>query len=451
MPDPIDYSSAFNVPSPIQSFTQGLQGGLAVQQAGFQQAQMQRTMALQRALMQIGQNPQPQDIAQLSVMFPEMSEQFKRSYDMLTPVQQQQRLQAAIPVYAAVQNGQTDTAAQMLNERADALENSGQQQEAAQTRAMAQMVQQHPQTAKLTMGTLLASTMGPDKFAQAFSDIGTQQRADEKQPFDVEKAAGEAASAQAAGAVARQTIPQQVQQATLRNQDLASQISTRSGNLALDRDKLTTETKLKLMELARKPGLIDLSPGAETLVNDSVQSATLNRQSAAQMTDLANQIETADPASGVHANAWEWLKNTTGNQNYISNLRQEYNRLRTSQSIQSLKGVGKITDTEMGAAMKGFPSDTADASQIVPFLRGMAKMQQYSAAVDDAKSEWLTSVGSLGKTMREVEIQGVHVPAGTTFQNYINTKIKIPGAYTQAPVASAGAKQRLLQTFGGPQ
>jgi hypothetical protein len=113
--------------------------------------------------------------------------------------------------------------------------------------------------------------------------------------------------------------------------------------------------------------------------------------------------------------------------------------------------VGKITDTEMGAAMKGFPSDTADASQIVPFLRGMAKMQQYSAAVDDAKSEWLTSVGSLGKSMRDVEIQGVRVPAGTTFQNFINTKIKIPGAYTQPPGAPADAKNRLLQTYGGGQ
>jgi hypothetical protein len=451
MPDPIDYSGAFSAPSPVQAFTQGLQGGLAVQQAGFQQAQMQRTMALQQALMKIGQNPQPQDIAQLSVMFPEMSEQFKRSYDMLTPVQQQQRLQAAIPVYAAVQNGQIDTAAQMLNDRADALENSGQQQEAAQTRAMAQMVQQHPQTAKLTMGTLLASTMGPDKFAQAFSDIGTQQRADELQSPAVQKAQGEANKAIAEGQVAQQTVPQQVARAGLQNADLSSQIANRAGQLALDRDKLTTETQLKLTELARKPGLVDLTPNTENLVNEAVQNSTLNRQSAAQMTDLANQIETADPASGVHANAWEWLKNTTGNQNYISNLRQEYNRLRTSQSIQSLKGVGKITDTEMGAAMKGFPSDTADASQIVPFLRGMAKMQQYSAAVDDAKSEWLTSVGSLGKSMRDVEIQGVRVPAGTTFQNFINTKIKIPGAYTQPPAAAAGAKDRLLQMYGGGQ
>jgi hypothetical protein len=196
MPDPINYGAAFDAPSPVQAFTQGLQGGLAIQQVSAQQAQRQRTVALQQALAQVGQNPQPEDIARLSVMFPEMSEQFKRSYDMLAPEQQQQRLAAAVPVFAAIQNGQHDIAAQMLEDRATALENSGQAQEASQTRAMATMVKEHPETAKLTMGTLLASTMGPDKFAQAFKDIGAERRADELQPDEVRKGKADANAAE---------------------------------------------------------------------------------------------------------------------------------------------------------------------------------------------------------------------------------------------------------------
>lgn len=448
MPEPYDYSSAFaNLPSPVQSFTQGLQGGQAVLQNQMAQIQMQRNMALQQALMKIGPNASPQDVAQLSVMFPEMSEQFKRSYDMLTPLQQQSRMNATIPIYTAVQNGRTDLAAQMLRDRATALDNSGNAQEAAQSRAMADMVEQHPDTAKLTMGTLLASTMGPDKFAQTFSDIDTQRRADELQPSNVQKAQADAQKAQADADVATGTVPAKLQAAILDNQNISSQIKSRLAQLALDRDKFRTDTQFRYAELARKPGAVDLSPGAEGLVNDSVQGATLSRQSASQLNDLANQFETADPRA-IGAGFGEWAANFTGQQDYVSSLRKEYNRVMTGQAIQSLKGVGRITDKEMGVAMSGFPASTANPQQVTMFLRGMAKLQQYSASVNDAKSDWVTSVGSLGKTMRDIDVQGVRVPAGTSFQDFINKTIKIPGASTQPLQPSPDAKQRLFDLYG---
>lgn len=447
--EPLNYSGAFdNIQSPVQAFTQGLQGAQMVLQNQMAQMQMQRSLAMQKALMQIGQNPTPQDVAQLSVMFPEMSEQFKRSFDMLTPVQQQNKINATLPIYAAVQNGRYDTAAQMLHDQATASENSGNAQQAAQQRAMAQMVLDHPETANTTMGLLLSSAMGPDKFTEAFKGIGDQQRASQLQPAALQKAQGEGLESQAKGLVAAQTVPQQVQKAGLENQNLNSQIANRANQLALDRDKLTSDFQLKLMELKRKPGAVDLSSGAESLVNEAVQNATLGRQSANQLNDLANQIETADPRA-LGAGVGEWLAGVTGQQDYVSSLRKEYNRIMTSQSIQSLKGVGRITDREMSAAMSGFPSSTANPQQMTMFLRGMAKIQQYNSAVDDAKSEWVSTVGTLGKTQRDIDVQGARVPAGTTFQDFINKKIKIPGASTQPAPAAAGAKERLLQTYGG--
>jgi hypothetical protein len=200
--DPIDYSGAFaNVQSPIQAFTQGLQGGAALQQVEAEQTQ-QAAAAAQRQQMQadlaaLSANPTPDAIARASLKYPQLSEQFKRSLDMLTPEQQRAKIESAAPVHAAALAGEYGIAAQQLRDHAQALENSGNPQEAQQTRAMADLIEKHPETATVTTGMLLASAMGPDKYASAFKDIGTERRADQMQPAEVRKANADATGAEA--------------------------------------------------------------------------------------------------------------------------------------------------------------------------------------------------------------------------------------------------------------
>lgn len=200
--DPINYDGALaNVQSPVQAFTQGLQGGLALQQV--QQAQVQQQAALARQqsfqadVAALGAAPTAAGIAQLSIKYPEHSEDFKRSLDMLTPAQQQAKIDAAGPVHAAVLAGEYGIAAKQLREHADALQNSGQEQEAKQTRAMADMVEQHPETAKLTTGMLLASAMGPERYTKAFGDIGTEDRTAEQAPAALRTANAKAGAEEA--------------------------------------------------------------------------------------------------------------------------------------------------------------------------------------------------------------------------------------------------------------
>jgi hypothetical protein len=200
--DPIDYSGAFaNIQPPIQAFTQGLQGGVALQQVQAEQAQQQAAQAqkqqMQTDLAALSANPTPQAIAAASLKYPQLSEQFKRSLDMLTPAQQQAKIDAAGPVHAAVLAGEYGIAAKQLREHADAAENAGNDQEAKQTRAMADMIEKHPETAKLTTGMLLASAMGPERYTKAFGDIGSEQRAADLAPGAVRKANADAGAAEA--------------------------------------------------------------------------------------------------------------------------------------------------------------------------------------------------------------------------------------------------------------
>jgi hypothetical protein len=88
---------------------------------------------------------------------------------------------------------------------------------------------------------------------------------------------------------------------------------------------------------------------------------------------------------------------------------------------------GAASDKDVALAMAGFPPDTADAATMASFLRGMSKLSTYTAVTENAKAEWVNSVGHLGKAKSDINIDGVNVPAGSTFtdfaRQYMDTKV----------------------------
>jgi hypothetical protein len=208
--------------------------------------------------------------------------------------------------------------------------------------------------------------------------------------------------------------------ANIRNLD--SQIADRAGRLVLDqtrlkldRDKLQSDVELKLFELNQKAGTLE--PSAVKLVNDSTVAAVGAEQSAGRMLELASSLEQQGGGYGAFSGVNSWLRNATGNQDAWTQTRQEYVRLRNTQAIKSLPP-GPATDKDIMLAMKGFPAENADAKTIASFLRGMAKMAQYEAVSEGAKSEWVNSVGSLGRAKTDINIGGIQVPAGTTYVDF---------------------------------
>jgi len=78
-------------------------------------------------------------------------------------------------------------------------------------------------------------------------------------------------------------------------------------------------------------------------------------------------------------------------------LRQEYTRLRNSAAVQSLPP-GPATDRDIALVLEGFPPPTADARTMAVFMRGMAKLQDITAAVEGSKVDWLA--GNRGNLTR---------------------------------------------------
>jgi hypothetical protein len=192
--DPINYS--IDVKSPFEQTVQGFQLGAGIRQQ--QQAQAQQAQ-LQADLAKLATNPNASanDYAYMMTRYPQLSEHFKRGWEVRNEGQRQNDLSQASQVYAALQSDKPDVAQQLLTERATALRNSGDEANAKHADIWAQVIGSNPQAAKNSTGLMLASILGPDKFAETFGKLGNEQRAQEQAPTDLRKKTADATTAEA--------------------------------------------------------------------------------------------------------------------------------------------------------------------------------------------------------------------------------------------------------------
>lgn len=407
------------------------------------EAQAQQQMQMQSDLAQLAGNPKKtaEDFAAVSIKYPQLSDKLKNSWSMLNDDQKKNKLNAATKVYAALQSGHPEIASQLLAEQAQAWRNAGNEEEAKTSDTLAKITTMSPETALTSTGLMLASAMGPEQFSNTFSTLS-------KLPSEVRRGSAEAAKSEAEAnqTPERLSLESGKSRAEIRNID--SQVNERSQRLGLDRDKLQSEVDMKLYEFGAKERSLDAD--ARKLVNDSVISSVAAGQTAGQMDDLAGRLTSAGGGFGAAAKASEWLKEATGNQDAMTDLRKEYVRLKNSQAIKMLPP-GPATDKDIALAMSGFPPETADANTISSFLRGMAKMNNLAATTENAKAEWVNSVGSLGRARRDIEVDGVNVPAGMSFTDFAKGYIQNKTKQNEVKSQQQAVPQRGYMRWATPQ
>lgn len=204
---PIDYTQ--NVLTPMQSLLQGYQGGAAIRddQLAVRQREQallqQQAAAEQQKLMQAdlntlisNPNAGARDYAGLTVKYPQLREQLKQGWDMVSADQQKSNQDVAARTYAALTSGKADIAEKILRDRAEAMRNSGApEQEVKAQETWADMIKASPEQARHIGGLMLSSVMGPDKFAETFGKVGAEGRAAAMAPVEMRKAEADAAIA----------------------------------------------------------------------------------------------------------------------------------------------------------------------------------------------------------------------------------------------------------------
>jgi len=427
---PIDYS--IDVKSPFETSLAGYQAGAAIKEHQLQiqqrEAAQQQQVQMQNDIGALVNNPQAgaKDYAGIMLKYPQMGDHFKKSWEVLSADQQNAKLEHGTQVHAALLSGQNDVATQIIQDQADAYRTAGNEKEAKASEAFKKMIEASPGSAKAVSGLMLSQAMGADKYASAFGQLGGETRAIDTAPSEKAIKAAEATTktAEAANIATKLQLDNTTSSTNIAN--TVSQIQDRSKRLALDTDKFTSEVQMKLAELNQKGGVLPefVAKDINAAVTDSIAAA----QSAETMTALADRIDknAAELGGGVTATLGETWKKVFGDQNDLTRIRAEYNRIVTPAAMAAYKKVasGSTSDKDIDVAMTGVPKDTSDPAQMASFLRGAAKLQTYDSVLNSAKSEWLNSVNSLGKAKTDMVIEGVKVPAGSTFLNFQDQFLK---------------------------
>lgn len=195
---PIDYS--INVQQPFQAALQGFQGGLAIRELQEAQAERERQRAaaeaMQRDLAAFAAKSERTgaDYAALIARYPQLSEHYKRAYDIEGPERKANTVSQLTRTFAALHKGNVQVAEDLLTQQATAARNSGDQRTAAGAEAMRRLIRADPEAAKLSIAGALAGATG-ESFTDIMSKLGAEQRAEAKAPAELLEAEAKATKA----------------------------------------------------------------------------------------------------------------------------------------------------------------------------------------------------------------------------------------------------------------
>lgn len=394
-----------------------------------QQAQQQATLDQGRARVRSQQmaadlaafNAQPTSDAAVRLMttYPEMRDNVKEAWGLRESTAQRQHLSDLAQIKFALGNGKPDTAISVLQRHVDAAVRSG--QDPSEDQGMIDMIRQDPTRFAANLDGLLAA-INPEKFgdtSKALADttktLGDNARAQQVQPGLVRKVDAEASEAETKAQYAPQVIQSGLMTDEFNRRNVDSQIATRAAQLDIARDTLTSNVQMKMQELEDAGARPDA--GSVQLMNSAVVSGSASAALAQQTRSLADQFDASPARGGAFSDLAELSKRTFGRQDAVSMLRSRYEQLRNNAAIKSLPP-GPASDRDIKTAMQGFPSPTAPREYITSWLRGMAKLQDIQASNDNARAEWIAGNGNLGTAKRDLVVNGVQIPRGTSFVDY---------------------------------
>ena len=478
---PINYAVDVQSPFQAALGGLQLGAGLAEIDAAQQKRQLEAN-ALQQAqqrqtdLANLYKNPNATsaDYARVAAFLPEKQAAIvTQGFERLTKEQQQSDLRMGGQVYSAIKSGNLDVAKRMLTDKAAALRNSGRESEAKAAEDSLELINLNPTGAQATIGIYMARLPGGKDFLDNVDKALSTLRAEDKAPFELTeaqakatKAAQEAlnavltaeddiakvaaqrryeeakalkeradadvaeatkgtrigkAASEAEEAAVKARFAEQLAQGNVRLNDaqirnITSQINDRAEKLNLDRQTMQATVAEKLSSIQKNVN--ELPADTRKLVNESAVAAAASKQAAGQYNDLAKRLEAAGGGYGAASSFSDFATKTFGINAPLTQLRQEYTRIRNSAAIKSLPP-GVATDKDIELALKGIPPENADARTMASFLRGLAKMQDIDSSIANAKTDWLASNNGTLTRAKNTFIAGDYAAKpGETFNDF---------------------------------
>lgn len=169
---PVNYANYLSgIPSPVDRLQKGVLFG---QQQSDRRDKQAADEAFQAEFGEFvnKENKTLDDYITFTTRNPSLAKAYAGQMKLLSEGQQKTLVSQAINVYAALTNGQTGKAVELLETQKQAAINSGNVDEANKADIMLRTIQIDPTKALSTMGIFLSSTMGPSKFGDMMKSLG---------------------------------------------------------------------------------------------------------------------------------------------------------------------------------------------------------------------------------------------------------------------------------------
>lgn len=356
--EPFNYAAqlGLNGPGVVDQYLSGITAGAGLQDIRMnqqaaqaklqaQQAAQEQAAKQQQMLAEFSNNPNPtaEDYAKITRAMPQLSEGFKRSWDILQPAQRDAHWNETVQVYAATLNNKPEVAAKILNEKAAAFENSGDPAKAEQARKMAQLAIDDPEYAKKTAYLSLYS-FDPEKAQKLAQSLDSQAAAAATLPGQIADSTTKQVQAKYADSQALQDLEKTGWDIKKLQSDIVSQKESNriaAMNAAYNRegnDLKRQELRAKLDDAQRERDekirgkVADVESGAGNI--DNMLNTIKRIEKNPRLNDVLGAIEGRMPAltSDESADAIALIE-TLGSQAFLS-------------QIPNIKGMGALSNAE---------------------------------------------------------------------------------------------------------
>lgn len=371
MVQPINYM--LDVQNPIQTamtgFTQGMQIGQFAQAKKLAEQEALRKQQAQQAINNFVEKPNKtyEDYANIMAQFPDMAEDFQRSYSVLDSGRQQATFKTTSRVYAALSSGNAGVAKSILENEAMGYENAGDKTTADQLRQMVTMADSDPEGLKTLAGITLASA-NPDQFKDILGALNQNDLTPGE--INLKKAQTDKTKAEAEKTETETLWYGDKTQAEINN--LESQVEDRQTGRVLEQQKMQLQNDQFYAKLDQDQQQFyeNLSQEerkiAQTVFNvkekpeqrmerlEKVEGFATAARNAAEgsklAAQLANDVKALNESTGGYWN--RAMRNVPGTDEY--NFDQKLETMKSKiflAQVDQMRGLGALTESE-GAALK---------------------------------------------------------------------------------------------------
>jgi hypothetical protein len=393
-------------------------------------AQQEAALASRQAYIDAGEKViaggfKSDDVLALRARFPEAAKHYADIVKTMDETTKRNHFHNAAAVFSIAKNDPIK-GAEYAERLAEAAKNTpGQEKQAEALLRVAGQIRENPGGALLQTASFISEAADtPKEFAEVFDRISASDATLTEAKAKAGQAQAEEKTKAATAKYAEDQALANLGYTKAQTNRLYAQTKNDAARLALDEKRLLADQIARQEELRAKMG--EIPEGVRKDLDKAVAEGSTAKLQAASSTELAKKFRQYSKeageswkrttSSGLRARAGEMLAAWTGFEDDVSAMRKQYDALVASQVITNLPP-GSASDTDIALVRGGFPDSTSDPEQVANFLDAMANVQRATARQKRTESDYLAANRSLAPARTDIVVDGVLIPAGTSFDD----------------------------------